>query len=87
MCGEKYSADGFIRGELNVAALVVVIIFYLVILLVGILASWRVTGKFNVESSEDHMVAGRNIGVVVGVFTMTGTDIVICGEHLLHDKY
>ena len=59
-----------LRGELNVWGLVGVILFYLVILVIGILVSWK-TKSWKTKDSEDVMVAGRNIGLLVGVFTMT----------------
>ncbi|WAR06623.1 SC5A7-like protein [Mya arenaria] len=57
--------------EVNVAALVVLICFYLVILVVGVLAArWKGhTGQPSLESS---IVADRNIPTSVGIFTMTG---------------
>ena len=55
---------------LNVAGLVSVIIFYIIILVIGLWAARRTKGEAN---SENVMLAGRNIGVFVGVFTMTGT--------------
>jgi high affinity choline transporter 7 len=64
------SSSEALRGELNVWGLVGVILFYVVILVIGVLTSWR-TRSWKTESSEDVMVAGRNIGLVVGVFTMT----------------
>ncbi|ELU02454.1 hypothetical protein CAPTEDRAFT_214938 [Capitella teleta] len=58
------------RGELNVWGLVGVIAFYIVILIIGIYASWK-TKSLKSTDSEDVMVAGRSIGIFVGVFTMT----------------
>jgi len=57
----------------NVPGLVSVIIFYLIILGIGIWAAW-ITKKKNdsQEKSETIMVAGRDIGLIVGSFTMTG---------------
>lgn len=73
VCGPKYSSGGFTRGDLNVVGLVVVILFYLVILGVGLLASYLYKKRNpSSKSAEDHMIAGRNIGVVIGIFTMTG---------------
>ncbi|ELU03853.1 hypothetical protein CAPTEDRAFT_131610 [Capitella teleta] len=60
------------RGELNVWGLVGVIAFYIVILIIGIYASWK-TKSLKSTDSEDVMVAGRSIGIFVGVFTMTST--------------
>ncbi|CAK8686524.1 unnamed protein product [Clavelina lepadiformis] len=57
-----------------VAGLVAVIIFYLVVLIVGIWAAWRnrLRGSQQ-EQNERIMVGGRDIGIIVGSFTFTGT--------------
>lgn len=55
---------------LNVPGLVAVIIFYIIILVIGLWAARRTKGETN---SENVMLAGRNIGLFVGVFTMTAT--------------
>ena len=52
----------------NISGLIAVIVFYILILAVGIWAA-RKTKKAN---NEDLMLAGRDIGMFVGVFTMTG---------------
>ncbi|PAA71287.1 hypothetical protein BOX15_Mlig032268g1 [Macrostomum lignano] len=57
-------------SNINVPGLISVIIFYLLILVVGIWAGRKSKGR---GDSEDVMVAGRNIGLVVGIFTMTAT--------------
>ena len=48
--------------------------FYIAILIVGVYATRQGKKKRrpSMDLAEDSMVAGRNIGVVVGVFTMTG---------------
>lgn len=59
----------------NIPGLVAVVIFYIVILLTGILAarkSKKVEKTCAGSKSEVTMVGGRNISVLVGVFTMTG---------------
>ena len=48
---------------------VAIIIFYLLILGVGLWAARKGKGS---SDTEDVMVAGRNIGLAVGIFTMTG---------------
>jgi hypothetical protein len=56
----------------NVVGLVVLLVCYLVIIVVGILAARlkrKVTGTSRMEEA---IVAGRDINVVVGIFTMTG---------------
>ncbi|XP_051916436.1 high affinity choline transporter 1-like isoform X2 [Hippocampus zosterae] len=60
----------------NVAGLVAVGVFYVVILLTGILASRKskqVEKKCLERRSEVAIVGGRNINIVVSVFTMTAT--------------
>ena len=68
---------------LNVVGLVGIIVFYLVILGVGLWAAFRRKrngsadltsrgGENGTSKSEDVMLAGRNIGLFVGVMTMTG---------------
>jgi len=50
--------------------IIAIIVFYLLILLVGLWAARK--SKSNGSDSEEVMLAGRNIGLLVGVFTMTG---------------
>ncbi|XP_048759125.1 high-affinity choline transporter 1-like [Ostrea edulis] len=54
----------------HVVGVVAVILFYLLILGVGLWAARKSRGE---TDSENVMLAGRNIGVLVGVFTMTAT--------------
>ncbi|XP_006031944.1 high affinity choline transporter 1 [Alligator sinensis] len=58
----------------HVEGLVAIIVFYLAILLVGIWAAWKTK---NIGSSGDRseaiIVGGRDIGLLVGGFTMTAT--------------
>lgn len=51
--------------------LVAIIVFYLVILGIGLWAAWRRKGE---ASTEEVMLAGRDIGVFVGILTMTGKE-------------
>jgi high affinity choline transporter 7 len=62
---------------INVGGLVSIIVFYLVILAVGIWAGWRHGKKNQKEATgtESVMLAGRNMGVFVGIMTMTGIHI------------
>ncbi len=46
-----------------------IIVFYLAILAVGLWAARKSKGS---KDPEEVMLAGRNIGLVVGIFTMTG---------------
>lgn len=55
---------------LNIGGLVSIVLFYLLILLVGIWAG-RKKASGN-DSEEEVMLAGRSIGLFVGIFTMTG---------------
>ncbi|XP_060599124.1 high-affinity choline transporter 1-like [Ruditapes philippinarum] len=57
----------------NVPGLISIIVFYLLILLVGLWAARRTRQKEGKASSEHVMLAGRNIGAFVGIFTMTAT--------------
>lgn len=58
---------------INVGGLVSIIVFYLVILAVGIWAGWKHGKKDKKETgTESVMLAGRNMGVFVGIMTMTG---------------
>ncbi|CAG0880891.1 unnamed protein product [Cyprideis torosa] len=53
---------------LNIGGIISIIVFYILILVVGIWA-----GKKSKNASEEEvMLAGRNIGLFVGIFTMTG---------------
>ncbi len=57
--------------EINWWGLVAIIIFYIVILVVGLFASWK-KKAVSQSDSEELMLAGRDIGLFVGCFTMTG---------------
>ncbi|XP_070763795.1 high affinity choline transporter 1-like [Enoplosus armatus] len=60
----------------NVPGLVAVVVFYIVILVIGIWASRKskkVENACTGNKSEVTIVGGRNINVLVGVFTMTAT--------------
>ena len=55
------------------SAVVVLIIFYLVILVVGLLAAYRVKQKGNeIGELETSLVAGRDLQTSIGIFTMIG---------------
>ena len=57
--------------DINWWGLVAIIIFYIVILVVGLFASWKKKAVSQTDS-EELMLAGRDIGLFVGCFTMTG---------------
>ena len=56
---------------INIAGVISIIIFYVLILGVGIWAGRK--KEAGNDSEEEVMLAGRNIGLFVGIFTMTGT--------------
>ena len=58
--------------SVHVVGLVALVFFYLLILLVGIWAARKSKAAGLSTDSEDVMLAGRNIGLLVGIFTMTG---------------
>ncbi|KAG5833632.1 high-affinity choline transporter 1-like [Anguilla anguilla] len=61
---------------IHVEGLVAIVIFYLLILFVGIWAAWKNKNSGVAEGmdrSENIMVGGRDIGLFVGGFTMTAT--------------
>lgn len=57
----------------NVVGVVGIVVFYIVILVIGLWAARRRSQSTQQGSaSEDVMLAGRSIGLFVGTFTMTG---------------
>ena len=62
------------RRMVDVVGVVAIVFFYLVILVVGIWAGRKSkdAGANGGDKTDDVMLAGRNIGVLVGIFTMTG---------------
>nr|XP_039250348.1 high affinity choline transporter 1-like isoform X1 [Styela clava] len=58
---------------INVPGLISVIVFYLLILGIGIWAAWSKRKKGAGQKTETIMVAGRDIGAFIGSFTMTAT--------------
>ena len=61
----------------NIPGLISIIIFYLVILVIGLVAARKKKrGDEAVEGEgQEVMLAGRSIGLFVGTFTMTGREI------------
>ncbi|XP_034971920.1 high affinity choline transporter 1 [Zootoca vivipara] len=58
----------------HVAGLIAIIVFYLAILFVGIWAAWKTKNSgSDGDRREAIIVGGRDIGLLVGVFTMTAT--------------
>ena len=64
--------EGYTRDSINIWGLAAIIVFYLVILAIGIFASWKSGAWKKGDDTEELMVAGRNIGLVVG-FVSLGT--------------
>ena len=64
--------------SLNVPGLISIVVFYMVVLVIGIWAGWR-QRKISRASGHEHtdqeevMLAGRNIGLFVGILTMGAT--------------
>lgn len=56
----------------NIPGIIAIVVFYLLILGVGLWAAKKTKRETELSESEDVMLAGRNIGLAVGVFTMTG---------------
>ena len=54
-------------ADVNIAGVVAIVVFYLIILGIGLWAARR-----RKEGEEEAMLAGRSIGMVVGTFTLTG---------------
>lgn len=55
---------------INIAGVVSIVLFYMLILAVGIWAGRK--KEAGNDSEEEVMLAGRSIGLFVGIFTMTG---------------
>lgn len=55
---------------INIAGVVSIVLFYVIILAVGVWAGRK--KEAGNDSEEEVMLAGRNIGLFVGIFTMTG---------------
>ena len=63
------------REAMNIPGLIVVAVFYIIILATGIWASRRSKQeekKSTGTGTEVILVAGRNMNIIVGIFTMTG---------------
>jgi high affinity choline transporter 7 len=59
--------------------IVAIIVFYLLILAVGIWAGRKTDAQkvADGQHTEEVMLAGRNIGTLVGIFTMTGINLIV----------
>jgi len=56
-----------------VLGLSALLVFYLAVILVGVVAGWKTRGKQQGTTQEQVMLAGRDIGLFVGVLTMGAT--------------
>lgn len=66
---------------INIAGVISIILFYILILAVGIWAGAK--KESGNDSEEEVMLAGRNIGLFVGIFTMTGElSCFLCYYHI-----
>ncbi|XP_064630569.1 high affinity choline transporter 1-like [Lineus longissimus] len=59
----------------SIAGLAVLAVFYLIVLIIGIVAAKKFKTDGTETKEERFIVAGRNISTVVGVFTMTATTV------------
>ncbi|XP_014784668.1 high-affinity choline transporter 1 [Octopus bimaculoides] len=57
----------------HIAGILAIVVFYLGILFVGIWAGRKSKQTGSQADSDDVMLAGRNLGMLVGIFTMTAT--------------
>lgn len=55
-----------------IGGIISIVIFYILILTVGIWAGNKQKSTEKNPDTEEIMLAGRNIGLLVGIFTMTG---------------
>ncbi|BFZ14428.1 hypothetical protein BsWGS_17467 [Bradybaena similaris] len=61
---------------INVLAIVVLVIFYAAILVVGLVAAWKVKVKGHAAGGlEASLVAGRDLKGIIGIFTMIATTV------------
>ena len=54
-------------ADVNIAGVVSIVVFYLLIVGIGLWAARR-----RKEGEEEAMLAGRSIGMIIGTFTLTG---------------
>jgi high affinity choline transporter 7 len=70
----------------NIAGIFSVIIFYIIILIVGIWAGRKKKSDGDETETEEVMLAGRNIGIFVGIFTMTGQSYLSMNQFFFHSN-
>lgn len=59
--------------DVNIPGVISIVVFYIIILLVGVIAARKTGLKARNLDRQDVILAGRNIGLFVGIFTMTAT--------------
>ena len=59
------------------AALIVIGVFYLLIVVVGVLAARKFKVAHGEDTAELAMVAGRRLGIAVGIITTAGMYIIV----------
>ena len=70
--GTLLGDDGNDRS-INFSGIASIVVFYLAVLAVGVWAGWKQRRSGAETNQEEIMLAGRNIGLGVGVLTMGGT--------------
>lgn len=60
---------------IHIPGLIAIIFFYLLIVVVGLWAARKSKQTGATADSENVMLAGRNIGLLIGIFTMTGEQL------------
>jgi len=65
------ASDGSYGGDIWLEGLIAIIVFYLMVLCVGVWAGWKNKGKE--VNQEEVLLAGRDLGLFVGVLTMGAT--------------
>ena len=78
-------------ADVNIAGIISIVIFYLLILAIGVFAAWKKNQNTNKsmtveEECNEVILAGRNIGIFVGCFTMTGMVLVFLFSFYEYDK-
>ncbi len=56
----------------NIVGIVVIAVFYVVIVIVGIVSARKFRSGYGQNTTELDMVAGRNLGLFVGTITTAG---------------
>jgi len=72
---EQYSGRIFRKMAINILGVISLAVFYLLILGIGLGAAWytkKHRGGVHQDESIRAMIGGRDIGLIVGSFTMTG---------------